>query len=808
MSAFHRAGHAGSRNLALLLIFVGFLLRVVQLEDFPNGLSHDEAVNAVDALHIAQAWNFPFYEDFGRPEPLYRYVLALGQLLFGPGVWSARLTSALTGVISLALAYWAVVRLLYDQAPAVRAGAALLACGYMTLALGHITLSRALYRGLLQAPFMFLSLGLMLRALRTLRHRHFIQAGIATGLGFYTYTAYFFAPLAFIPMALSLPLLRRYAWRQAWEGMILAAVVALLLVLPIGARLLQTPQAVIGRSGAAASALLDLSDSLGALLDQVWNTGDENPQYNVAQAPIIAAPFMPFALLGLLALLWRWRQPGSIGLLALLILTSLPPLLSDEVNHGLRTVGLAASLVLLIGLGAGLALRLTARWSLARCWMPAAFTMFMVALVPHAWQVYSAYWLQADSWPLWRVYGRELNHSEWFFRLDHRELARWITEQNAPLLLPLESLNQPTLRAWLARSHPFVKVAELQSPAPTADLLLPYSLERDSFLPATTQYALLDDGQIIILPPFDDASQQRIARASAQARALPGTGRIRPIARLVSAPLQLQYPAYEPAQLSYQHPLSVQGWTGKTWSQDGIFSVLWQADARLGHDYFTYLQILNQDYQVLAQAQDTQALRWVYPSTLWPVGQKVPLSYVTISPPAFEAGAYRLVVGAYPIFQPPLSAAVDGETALFPQAAWLKVAHPPVSIPDHALRQDTIFGQMIELLAVDIRQEGQSLQIDLYWLSLIDRPSLDATIFIHALDASGSIKAQQDTRPQAGRYPTFIWDAGEIVHTRHSLPVPDAHSLRIGLYEFVDGAPRNLFTEQGEALLIPYNSPP
>lgn len=163
-------------SAALLVILIGFALRTVQLDTLPLGLSNDEAVNVVDALHISQVWRFPFYEDFGRPEPLYRFVLALGQALLGPGVWSARLTSAFIGVVTLACAYWAVLQLLHDLPLAVRSGAALAACGFLALALGHITLSRALYRGILQPPVMFLSLGLMLKALRTMRPQHFFKS--------------------------------------------------------------------------------------------------------------------------------------------------------------------------------------------------------------------------------------------------------------------------------------------------------------------------------------------------------------------------------------------------------------------------------------------------------------------------------------------------------------------------------------------------------------------------------------------------------------------------------------------------------
>jgi hypothetical protein len=69
-------------RLALIgLLLVAFWLRLDDLDAQPPGVSNDEAVNVVDAFHISRTGNFPLYEDFGRPEPLYRLFLALGTSL-------------------------------------------------------------------------------------------------------------------------------------------------------------------------------------------------------------------------------------------------------------------------------------------------------------------------------------------------------------------------------------------------------------------------------------------------------------------------------------------------------------------------------------------------------------------------------------------------------------------------------------------------------------------------------------------------------------------------------------------------------
>jgi len=59
----------------------------------------------------------------------------------------------------------------------------------------------------------------------------------------------------------------------------------------------------------------------------------------------------------------------------------------------------------------------------------------------------------------------------------------------------------------------------------------------------------------------------------------------------------------------------------------------------------------------------------------------------------------------------------------------------------------------------------------LYWqcAALSDA---DYTVFVHLLDASGNIVAQLDAPPRNGKYPTSIWDVGEIVKDEYDLPIP------------------------------------
>jgi hypothetical protein len=75
--------------------------------------------------------------------------------------------------------------------------------------------------------------------------------------------------------------------------------------------------------------------------------------------------------------------------------------------------------------------------------------------------------------------------------------------------------------------------------------------------------------------------------------------------------------------------------------------------------------------------------------------------------------------------------------------------------------------------------------LTLYWQCAAPSDA-DYTAFVHLLDASGKVVAQRDAPPRDGKYPTTIWDVGEIVKDEYNLAIPaDARgpfSLEIGMY--------------------------
>ena len=148
--------------------------------------------------------------------------------------------------------------------------------------------------------------------------------------------------------------------------------------------------------------------------------------------------------------------------------------------------------------------------------------------------------------------------------------------------------------------------------------------------------------------------------------------------------------------------------------------------------------------------------------------------------PVFDAQELQvgnqLILGPIKVHGRPPASASDGT-----------VSNPPV--PDNLLPAS--FADQIDLLGYSLGEDdlapGGSLDLTLFW-SPRGRPMRDYTVFIHLLDDQEQIRGQADSPPRAGRYPTSIWDAGEVISDLHTLSLgPDLpageYHLAIGLYD-------------------------
>jgi hypothetical protein len=86
---------------------------------------------------------------------------------------------------------------------------------------------------------------------------------------------------------------------------------------------------------------------------------------------------------------------------------------------------------------------------------------------------------------------------------------------------------------------------------------------------------------------------------------------------------------------------------------------------------------------------------------------------------------------------------------------------------------------------------GGTLTVTLNWQAA-RVPDADYTIFVHLRDAAGKTVAQADSPPQAGAYPTALWDTGETIVDVHPVLIPDGlpagdYTVVVGLYRLDTG---------------------
>ena len=173
-----------------------------------------------------------------------------------------------------------------------------------------------------------------------------------------------------------------------------------------------------------------------------------------------------------------------------------------------------------------------------------------------------------------------------------------------------------------------------------------------------------------------------------------------------------------------------------------------------------------------------------------------------------SAGLGELVVILYPLGNPdaPLPVTAGGAPAgNEAHVARLKIApiSPPSLEPSRPIGVsfDNRFGLTGYDATATIRA-GDGLLVTLYWEGL-QPDGRDYTVFVHLVDGSGELIAQSDSPPQAGVYPTSIWDVGERVVDERSLTVagdtaPGDYLLLVGLYDPETGTRLPAYDQGGQ----------
>ena len=401
----HRSPSTFGWALLLLALGTAVLLRVVNLGSWPPGLYRDEAFNGLDALRVLDGELAVFFTTNNGREPLYIYLTALAVGLFGRTVLAVRLAAAVMGSLTTWLTY-RLGRIWFGW----RVG--ILAAWLWTITLWPVHLSRVGLRTILLPVALALTFWLGTKAYRKRQPGWWLAAGLAYGLGFYTYLAIRFTPLLLLAIGLFLLWRGQHEWLLAGAGwFLLGTAVALL---PLTLFYTQNPELLLGRTGQVSilNPTINGGDFWGTLLRQTgralglffWR-GDTILRHNPAGRPLfdwlMAGPF----LLGLGWCVRHWRKPAAMAVLLWTLVMLGPTILAEDAPHFLRVVGILPAAIFLPALG------LNWLWGWLRLPQAARRGLVVALVVGSLWLAmrdYVNYSRQADTALLFEAAATEL----------------------------------------------------------------------------------------------------------------------------------------------------------------------------------------------------------------------------------------------------------------------------------------------------------------------------------------------------------------------------------------------------------------
>jgi hypothetical protein len=201
------------------------------------------------------------------------------------------------------------------------------------------------------------------------------------------------------------------------------------------------------------------------------------------------------------------------------------------------------------------------------------------------------------------------------------------------------------------------------------------------------------------------------------------------------------------------------------------FAIYWQAPSTIQDDTAFIYKLGDTTLEAGAPVYGT------YPPSQWLPGEVVIDRHNPRVPRGFPPGVYNVTVNNYQI-----------------GTVIVEAIERQLSPPSPSISLTAAFADQFELLGYDLSPDA----IALYWRA-IKETDVDYTRFVHILDSSGSIIAQNDSYPRSGDYPTSLWVRGEYVREEVQIPTQGT-TIEIGWYVAEIG--ERLKTESGDVVKI------
>ncbi len=240
-------------------------------------------------------------------------------------------------------------------------------------------------------------------------------------------------------------------------------------------------------------------------------------------------------------------------------------------------------------------------------------------------------------------------------------------------------------------------------------------------------------------------------------------------------------------------------------------NLYWQVLRSMSESYVVAVHLIDSSGRVVS-GTDSIPYNKRYPTAVWETDMLFEDKY-TLPPIQTDAsaGLASIYLTIYPVgrSKEPLPVFINdipvGNGTLL---STIKIApNKTIHYSPQIKRADSL-GNVARLFGYDAPgwvQVGQSIPIKLYW-ETIEPDGRDYTTFIHILDENGQLIAQEDSPPQAGKYPTSIWAPGEQIPDDNTIILSaDApagkYTIFLGMYDPITGHRLPAFNESGDQWL-------
>jgi hypothetical protein len=791
--------------LALLVLLAG-LLRFYQLDSIPVGLSGDEGADGLGGKRILRGQELPLFitEDYGE-EPMHTYLVALSFAIWGVSLWAIRFVSAFIGILAIPVVFWLAKELLAreESPPSLLP---LLSAFLVATSYWHIIYSRAGLEVVSLPLFSCAVIYFLWKAIRTGSKRWFLICGLLLGASLYSYRGARFLPILLTLFFGGWVLASRDFRRRHFVNLVLVALVAAIVCLPLGIYAVVYPDIFFAREmhvsifnpdwgrGSPVQAFgVALVKTMGMFNFRGDPQFDRNPGQRAVLDPISSLCF----LVGLAIALWKWRQANYLFVVVWFLVMALPGAFTAEaLPHFHRGIGALPPLCLFCALGTVRVkdwLQASLPWRGARATSWAVLYFILVATTVLSVKDYFLPWqrrldndviigsdymeaaavMNDTSIPdgLWilpasTLRPRNLPYYEVGFLYDGPEPQYTLTvdESTAPEELTeiCQGYGQAGVIEW---KHYVLEEAYLSlnsDPKGLLDFLfrkygrLVRSQAHESFDLVT--YTLPDSPQFSIADSFEElgldfGADLRLEGVAFGGSSLHATSSVEEVESKVL-------------------PSGKEGWV----------VLRWRALRDLDRNYKVGVYLLDSRGRAVGQVDKLLLSNNLEPTSRWSAEQLeidyYSLPCVAATPP----GVYSVEVVVYDAETMDRLQILDAESGSFKSSlivGTMEVIAPltpaevePMESIDPANRG---VAPGLELLGYDLpvteASPGETVRLALYWRASEDLER-DYLLSLQLIDQEGVVWLEQEERPVDGTYPTTEWDEGEVLRDWHDLVLP------------------------------------